>query len=156
QPRESYSLRLQGRGPHTVVVNFTVAVPGITDERELRFGIPELPQSRLTLRVPQESGYLYAAEIRGAQHVSSDAGTLRLEAELGAVKSFVARWHKDEPATAPAAEVKEAYYWNLKAATARLLVVLQYTVTKGWQKTFKLDLPGDIEVQGVEAGPVPD
>lgn len=157
QPRESYGLRVQGRGLHTVVLNFTVPLPGTVDERELRFGIPELPQSRLTLRVPKASGYLYAAEVRGAQHVTEDAGALKLEADLGASKSLAARWHKEEATPTPAAvEVKEAYYWNLQAATARLLVVLQYTVSKGWQKTFKLDLPNELDVQGVEAGPVPD
>jgi hypothetical protein len=44
----------------------------------------------------------------------------------------------------------------LQASAARLLAVLQYTVSKGWQKTFELELPGDLEVASVEAGAVAD
>jgi hypothetical protein len=157
QPREGFSLRLQGRGVHALVLRFTVPLPGLGDERELRFGIPELPTSRLTLRVPGTKGYLYAAEARGAQHVGTDGALLKLDADLGAVKTLIARWHKEEPQpSAAVVNLKESYYWNLQSSGARLLAVLQYTVTKGWQNTFLIDLPNELEVQSVEAGPLPD
>src|SRR5205823_1383375 len=112
---------VQGKGMHTVVLRFSVALPAGGTERELRFGVPELPQSRLTFRVPGKTGYLHAVEPRGAQHVSIDGDQLRLEADLGAVKSIAARWHKDEgPKPATVAQVKEAYYWTLQASSARL------------------------------------
>src|SRR5262249_17806941 len=51
--------------------------------------------------------------------------------------------------------VQEAYYWDLEASSARLLAVLQYTVIKGWETSFKIDLPRELEVYNAEASAVP-
>ena len=152
---KNYALRVTGKGPHVVALRFTTAVVGVGDERELRCGIPELPYSRLTLRVPTAGGYLYAVEARGAQTTTVDGGNLRLAADLGAVKQLAARWHREEPQQ-PAVSVREAYYWNLQASAARLLAVWQYTMIRGWQQNFELDVPPELDVQSVEARNPPD
>lgn len=149
-PREGYALEIKGGGSHTVLLRFIVPVHRNNDDRDLRFGVPELPRGRLTLEVPGRVGYLHAAEARGSQRVQ---GT-RLEADLGAIGTVRVRWrHGDAQPGPTAVTVREAYYWDLRASSARLLALLHYTVTKGWTSRFALDLPAQIEVVSVEAGP---
>ncbi|MBL8797835.1 MAG: hypothetical protein JNM56_28315 [Planctomycetia bacterium] len=156
QPREGYRFRLQGRGLHTIVLWFGVPQPATTEERDVRFNIPELHRSRLRLRVPAPVGYLHAVEARGSQRLSGDASQQQLEADLGAVGQLRARWRTDElkPGQATVG-VQESYYWDLQTSAARLLAVLQYTVEKGWDKDFTIDVPQELEVLSVEAGPLP-
>jgi hypothetical protein len=150
-PREGYTVDVKGRGTHSIVVRFSAPLPGAAEDRELRLGIPELARSRLSLEVPAGAGYLQAIEARGAQRVSAgDRGT-RLEADLGALSSVRVRWRRDGQQPRPASvSVKEAYYWDLHASWARLLAVLDYAVTKGWETRFQLELPRDLEVLSAE------
>jgi hypothetical protein len=156
QPREGYRFRVKGRGLHTIALWFSVPQPAASDERDVRFSIPELARSRLLLRVPATVGYLHAVEARGNQRLSGDKSQQQLEADLGAVGLLRVRWRKDEPKPGQAVvSVQESYYWDLLSTGARLLAVLQYTVEKGWDKNFTIDVPQELEVMSVEAGPLP-
>jgi len=151
QPREGYVMDLKGRGLHRINIRFAVPLPGAGEDRELRLGIPELVRSRLKLDVPAGVGYLQALEARGAQRVSTDDQGTHLEADLGAASSVRVRWRRDGQQPRPATvNVKEAYYWDLHASSARLLAVLDYTVSKGWETRFQLELPRDLEVLSAE------
>ena len=87
--------------------------------------------------------------------MGSEEKQCRLEADLGKVGSVHVRWRRDgNPQRTAAVTVQEAYYWDLDASSARLLAVLQYTVSKGWETTFKIDLPRELEVYSAEAGPL--
>jgi hypothetical protein len=151
QPREGYTVDVKGCGTHSIVVRFSVPLAGAAEDRELRLGIPELARSRLSLEVPAGAGYLQALEARGAQRVSADDRGTRLEADLGALTGVRVRWRRDGQQLRPASiTVKEAYYWDLHASWARLLAILDYTVTKGWETRFQLELPRDLEVLSAE------
>jgi hypothetical protein len=153
--KEGFTLDIRGRGSHSLVVRFTVPLPG-GDEREFRINVPELPRSRLTLEVPAPAGHLHAVDAHGAQRVTVQNQVARLEADLGAVGLVRVRWRKDEnPPPGRTLSLREAYYWELQPSSARLLAVLQYTVTVGWEMNLNIDLPPELEVQSVEAGPVP-
>jgi hypothetical protein len=154
QPHEGYTVELKGRGSHNLLFRFAVPLTVTGEDRDLRFAIPELPQSRLLLSVPASAGYLHVPEARGWQHTSREDKTARLEADLGKVGSVRVRWRRDgtEPRGA-AVSVQEAYYWDLQTSTSRLLAVLQYTVNKGSETSFRLDLPRELEVRSAEATP---
>ncbi|MBY0522421.1 MAG: hypothetical protein K2R98_03445 [Gemmataceae bacterium] len=155
-PREGYSIEVKGRGSHSVLVRFSVPLAATGDDRDVRFTIPELPRNRLLLDVPPGAGYLQVAEVRGAQRVISDDKTARLEADLGAVGTVRVRWRRDASRPNPAVvTVRESYYWDLHASSARLLALLRYDVEKGWATSLAIDLPKDMEVLSAEAGPVP-
>src|SRR5262249_29690079 len=96
-----YALPVKGRGSPPLRLRFSVRLSAGGDERELRFGVPELLASRLTLTVPGDAQYLHAVGGRGAQRVVADAAGTRLEADLGRVGSVQARWRR--PAGTPAA-----------------------------------------------------
>jgi hypothetical protein len=156
QPREGYTLEVKGRGSHMLVVRFAVPLPGSGEERDLRFTVPELSQSRLQLDVPASAGYLHAAETRGWQRTSSGDKHTRLEADLGSVATVRVRWRRDgRQPKAALISVQEAYYWDLQSSSPRLLALLQYRLSKGWETNFRLDLPRELEVQAIEASPLP-
>lgn len=152
-PREGYTLPIEGSGSHLVVLRFQVTLPESVndDDRDLHFAIPDLAQSRLSLEVPAGARFLYVVGGRGAQRRFTDP--LRVEADLGGKVSVLqVRWRQDGPRSQPAkVNVQEAYYWDIRATTARLLGVLHYTVSQGVISQLNLQLPRDLEVRGVEA-----
>src|SRR5262249_6842245 len=93
-PQSGYSLKLQGGGPHTIRVRFGVRIAAGGADQDMRFGLPELAQSQLTLLAPQGARYLQAISARGAQRISMDPGGVRLEADLGRVSSLIVHWRQ--------------------------------------------------------------
>jgi hypothetical protein len=143
-----------------VEVRIRVEVSGTGEEREVRCTIPELAKSRLHLELARGVRFLQTVGRRGAQWLRESGPKLHLEADLGRVGSLHVRWREDGgPTRAAAVQVREAYFWSLRAPSARLLAVLEYTVTSGATARFTLDLPNELEVRTVEAvavnGPAP-
>src|SRR5262249_39785630 len=64
-PQAGFALTVKGQGKHSLEVRFTARVVGNGEDRELRFGIPELHQSLLLLRVPAGAHYLQSVGGRG-------------------------------------------------------------------------------------------
>ncbi|MCS6849756.1 MAG: hypothetical protein NZ700_01135 [Gemmataceae bacterium] len=157
---EGYALRIAGRGRHVILLRFSVAVTSVDDDRELRFGIPELFSSRLTLRLPAAARVPTVVGARGAsrsgQSAEPEPKASLLESDLGRLASVQVRWRSDgaSPGSgAPLVRTEEAFLWELTAASARLLAVVDYTVVRGTVTGFDLNLPAGLEVRNVEAGP---
>jgi hypothetical protein len=152
-PQTGYAIKLKGRGPHLVKLRFTVRLAGGSEDQELRFAIPELAQTHLSLTVPQGARYLHTVFGRG--QVLTDSSGTHLIADLGRVPTLQVRWRQEETqAEAPTVLLKELYRWNLQGSASRLLGVLQYTVSKGAATSFLVSLPEQIEVRRVEASSV--
>jgi hypothetical protein len=162
-PQAGYSLRLTGKGPHTIRLRFTVPVAQTGEDHELRFAIPELVQSQLRLTAPAAAKYLQDVQGQGAQRLRSDSKSVHLEVDLGRAKVVQVRWLQEKPQPAVASmQVNEVYLWNLKAGDDRLLGILQYrrprpddaTVSQGAMATFPISLPQGLEVRRVEVAPL--
>lgn len=151
--REGFTVDVDGAGSHVLIVRFEVDLSrSITDEdRDLHFTIPDLVQNRLSLEVPAGSRFLHAVGNRGAQRRLT--APPRLEVDLGGkITLLQVRWRQEGPQSRPATvKVQEAYYWDLRASSARLLGLLNYTITQGVVTQLALDLPNGLEVRGVEA-----
>jgi hypothetical protein len=155
-PQQGYTFPVKGRGSHTLHVRFAVRLLATTDDREVRFAVPELVQNRLVLRVPAECQFAPAAVGRGAQKVRAEAGNLTLEADLGRAGNLVVRWRQDrKDSSATEVQVKEAYLWELRPNASRLLGVLQYGISHGTVSRLEIDLPEPLEVRRVETGAPP-
>jgi hypothetical protein len=149
-----YAFPVKGRGSHTLRLRFSVRLPAGGDERELRFGVPELLASRLTLTAPGEVQYLHAVGGRGAQRVAAGASGTRLEADLGRVGTVQVRWRR--PAGTPAeVGVRELYLWDFQPTGTRLLAVLNYSIDRGTATRLELDLPEPLELRRLETEPPP-
>jgi hypothetical protein len=146
---------VRGRGPHTLELAFSAPCPGPGEDRELRFTIPELPMSRLTLRAPPRAAYLQALAWRGAQRVTEEPDGRLLEADLGRVGSVHVRWRLEGgEAPRPVVRTREAYLWDLTESAARLLGAIQFTVAPNSITSLTIDLPDDLEVAAVAARPL--
>ncbi|HMC66199.1 MAG TPA: hypothetical protein VKI65_14780 [Gemmataceae bacterium] len=71
-PNDGYAIKVQGRGMHTATLRFSVSLQSDGDDRELKFTVPQLPKSRLKLRVPAGASFLDVVSARGAQHAVTD------------------------------------------------------------------------------------
>ena len=160
---EGYNLDVKGRGFHTLRIGFAVAVTPKGDDRDLKFGVPELAQNRLGLDFPPGT-FLHQTVIhRGASRVASDGtaespgsvmGT-RLETDLGRVGTVHVRWRQGVPSPAPQAAVREAHLWVVQPSGATLSTVVQYTVARGALTTLAVEVPPDLQVARVGVGRLP-
>jgi hypothetical protein len=154
-PHTGYRLELDKAGFHFLRLEFTVRVTMDGRDRDLKFTVPEVVQSQLSLSVPGAAMNLHAVLGRGRQTVVKSAGKVDLKAELGPIHTVRVNWRQEDPQPpAPVVQVKESYLWDLRPADSRLLAVLRYAVRQGTVKSLTLDLPATLEVRRVETGSV--
>jgi hypothetical protein len=147
-----YSVRLEGAGPHVVVVSFRVPVQGAGGDCDLQFSVPRLAQNRLELTVPEDARYLQALVKQGSKKLDEDGR--HLEVELGRVAAPLHfRWRQEGArAGAPSVGVRELYLWDLGVSASTLRAVLQYAISQGAVTQLVIDLPPQTEVQSLEVG----
>ncbi|MCI0457881.1 MAG: hypothetical protein L0Z62_13015 [Gemmataceae bacterium] len=157
-PQGGYSVTVRRRGAqpvNTLRLVFSARLQGGSDARELRFTIPRVAQSRLVLDVPPSATPPQLVTGLGAQSVRTQAGGMRLEADLGRETALLVRWRSGaQPPRPPSLTVRETYLWDLRPAFGSLSAVLQYTVTAGTATQFNVGLPEGLEVRSVDVGQV--
>lgn len=141
-----YGVAIPGSGVHTVTATFTMLVKISGSDREIRFGIPEVPESRLTWTAGGESRQLTAIGWRGQQE--TDGSTLSLD--LGNSRTVNLRW-RDGPGLATSASIsaRQACVWSVGEAEAELIAAFLFTVSQGTANSFRFELPADIELMRV-------
>lgn len=150
-----YVFQLKGSGRHTLRLRFSAPVNAQGAERDCRISVPETVLARLDFTAPAGSQRLQAVLARGAQQVTTEAGGVRLRADLGRTPTLQIRWRVAVPKEEQAAlEVKELYLWDLQAAR-RLLGVFRYQVVRGSVSALSIDVPPEWEVRRVETAAVP-
>jgi hypothetical protein len=151
-PQGGYTLRIEGRGPHTLRLHFRASVQVDGESRELQFAAPRLTQSRLVLNLPSGIGDPQTPARQGEQRVTTAPEATRLEADLGRINTPVlVRWRQEVgPPQPPTIQVREAYLWDLRADASTLRALLRYNVTQGSVTAIDLDLPEPLEVRTVE------
>jgi hypothetical protein len=159
-PQTGYRLEVDKAGSHFLRLEFSVRVAADGKDRDLTFTIPEVVQSQLSLSVPGAAKNLHAVFGRGRQTiVETKAGQkiekVDLKAELGPIRTVHVNWRQDDPEPqAPVVQLRESYFWDLRATDSRLLAALRYTVRQGTVTSLALDLPAALEVRRVETGSV--
>lgn len=154
-PRSGYHLPLTKRGGHRVRLHFLVRLQGNDQERELRFSMPEIAQSRLVFEMPAGTAPLHAPLGRGVQRWRPGGISGRLEADLGRVAGpLTLRWRSDRPRPrADAVRVREVHLWDLRTDVSALTTVFQYRVEPGAVDSFAFDVPDGLEIRNLEAEP---
>jgi hypothetical protein len=151
-PQGGYSVKIEGRGAHTLRVRFRVGVQADSENREFQFVAPRLTQSRLVLTLPSSAGDPHVPARQGEQRVLTTPEATRLEADLGRIGTPVlVRWRQEVgPSPPPVVEVGEAYLWDLRADASALRAVLRYNVIQGRAKALDVEIPESVEVRSVE------
>jgi hypothetical protein len=147
-----YSVAVVGRGRHVIDVRFAVPVTVAGPEREVRFGIPEVPDARLALAVPGGPEQVQASGRVGGQKVTSADGAVRLEAEIGGIRTVQARW-RQAVGGAPEIAYREACVWDVSETEAELNACYLVKVEKGSVSQLRFALPADLEPSRVVVRP---
>jgi hypothetical protein len=152
---DRYTIEVRGRGRHLLDLTLQIPVAGAAEDKEVRFGGPDLPQSTLALDLPVGARMPHAVARRGAQKVTEAGGRPHLEADLGRAATIHVRWKTAATEASPAAvAVREAYLWDISAAGATLQGALRYSVSGGSVSSLAVDLPKDLLVASVDARPL--
>ena len=138
-----YTVALAGAGWHAVEVRFAVPITTTGPEREVRFGVPEVPATRITVAVPGSPRGLQTVGRTGGQTVTPLPGGVRLGADLGGAKTAVVRWREGDPAVA--LRVREACVWDVSEAGFDLVACYAVRVEQGAVAELRIDLPADLE-----------
>src|SRR5262249_23172131 len=99
-PLVGYTVRVKGRGSHSLSVRFTVPVQITDDNCDLQFTVPRVAQSRLTLTA-EGASHLSALVKQGAQRVQAGEKEARIEVDLGRVNSPLHFQWRQGPAGKP-------------------------------------------------------
>jgi hypothetical protein len=161
QLTEGYTLEMKGRGLHTLQIRFAVTASSKGEDRDLKYSIPELAQSRLVMSFPPGTCFPHVLAFRGAHRLTPLNGAAnpnrwRVEADLGRVNSIHVRWREDATPSANAAlVVREAFLWSIRMEGSSLSAVWQYAITKGAVSSLSLDIPEELEIRSVGVGRLP-
>jgi hypothetical protein len=158
---DTYALAVGGPGRHEVELRFAVTVLTTGPEREVRFGVPEVPEARVSAsmlgaaRLPQIVGRV------GRQVVGTGGDRTTITADLGAAKTVHLRW-REGAAGATVVKVREACVWDVGEAGAALTAAYLARVEQGTAVGLRFEVPAELEVLRVAArttdapaGPIP-
>lgn len=138
---DRYSVLIRGFGSHTVRVVFEVPVSSVGGEHELRFGIPNVPTSRVALQLPQNVRRPDIVSARGAQTFRNG----RIFADLGIGNEFVMKWRGHASDSQAVVTVREASLWDLHESYSRLMSVFHVRIDGGSESEFRIAIPDNLE-----------
>lgn len=139
-----YTVTVAGRGRHEIEVRFAVPVATTGPEREVRFGVPEAPDSRIHFAAPTSARQLLVVGRQGDQKTTNEKDAVRLEAGLGAIRTVHLRWREGPGGTAKLG-VREGCVWDVSETGHNLTACYQLRVDAGSVSTLRFDLPSDLE-----------
>ncbi|MCE9562954.1 MAG: hypothetical protein K8U57_13000 [Planctomycetes bacterium] len=138
-----YSVPLPGIGRHEIEARFAVAVTGTGPEREIRFGVPDVPATKVTADLPGSAKQAQVVGRMGRQTVTPGQ-RVRLDADVGAVKAFQVRWRDGAAGTANV-KVREGCIWDVSEDGADLTASYLVRVEQGTVSTLRFDVPTELE-----------
>lgn len=152
-PKSGYVVPVTGKGAHRLVLSFTVRPTPSGDYQEVRFAAPTLCTSQLKWTMTGPAPGMQLVHSMGAQRQDARAPDLKeLRASLGRESSVQLRWRLQQPPAGPiAAEVREAYFWDLRAGTVSLAAALQFVPVKGALTHLALVVPEGIDLRSLDA-----
>jgi hypothetical protein len=141
---DGYAVAMPSPGRHVVTGTFSVAArPG--PDREINFGVPDVPQSRLTFIGLPSSRQPTAPARRGSQSVSVDEAGPILTADLGGGKNVVVRWRSGPRGPRPGLNVRCAGVWDLSPAEATLTTAFHVRGEQGGVTQLGIEVPSGLE-----------
>ncbi|HEY3788423.1 MAG TPA: hypothetical protein VGL71_06180, partial [Urbifossiella sp.] len=139
-----YSVTVAGRGRHEIDVLFAAPIASTGPEREVHFGIPELPDSRLIFLAPASARQLQTLGRLGEQKIGNEKAAVRLEAGLGSIRTVQLRW-REGAGGAAAIAVREGCVWDVAEPGHSLTACYLVRVSAGSATALQFDLPADLE-----------
>ncbi len=157
----AYALAVGAAGRHEVEVRFAATVTANGSERDLRFGVPEAPEAKLTASFTAAARQPVAPGRVGRQSLTTAGDRVTLDADLGPVKTVHLRW-REGTGGAATVKVREACVWDVAESGADLTAAYLVRVEQGAVAGLRWEVPAELEVLRVAArtldapiGPIP-
>jgi hypothetical protein len=153
---DRYTVRVAGRGTHTLKARFGVATAPAGRGREVRCSIPDVPACRVAFRTPAGATRVDVPTRRGAQEVEATATGTTVTADHGGGRTLAVRWQEPNPADAatPTLTVREAGVWDLTDGEGAVTAAFVFRVSGGPTDTLRLEVPdGLVPVKLVARSP---
>jgi hypothetical protein len=135
---------LPGPGRHEVELRFAAAVAATGPEREVRFGVPEVPRTKLTASLPGAARQPQAAGRLGRQAATAGDRTT-LEVDLGGARAVHLRW-REGAGGATSVKVREGCVWDVTDAGAELTAAYLVRAEQGALAGLRFEVPRELEV----------
>lgn len=145
-----YTVALPGAGRHEVELRFAATVATTGPERELRFGVPEVPRTKLTASLPGAARQPQIVGRAGRLTIATGGERTTLETDVGAVKMIHLRW-REGAGGASVVKVREGCVWDITEAGASLTAAYLVRVEQGTLAGLRFDIPSELEVLRVAA-----
>ena len=140
---DAYTIRVRGRGPHTVTAEFRVPTVTTDGGRETRFTGSDFPTTRLSFHSPAAT--VDVVSRRGAQSVEQRGGETVVSADHGGGRAVVVRTRDATPPTPAVASVREGHLWDIGSADATLSSAFQWSVSSGSLASVAVEIPAGLE-----------
>ena len=158
---DTYTLAVGGPGRHEIELRFAATVTATGPEREVRFGVPEVPEARVVAALPGAARLPQVVGRAGRQVVTTSDDRARVSADIGPVKTVHLRWREGAAGTA-VVKVREGCVWDVAEAGADLTCAYLVRVEQGTIVGLRYEIPAELEVLRITArttdapaGPVP-
>lgn len=148
-----YTVTLPDRGTHDIEVRFVVPIGSSGSDRDVRFGVPEVLDSRIVFNAPAGARQFQAVGRFGDQKIAFATDVARLEAAIGGLRTVQVRWRQG-PAGAATMTVREGCVWDVSEAEARLTACYDVRIDSGSVAGFRFELPGDLEPVRIVVRPI--
>lgn len=144
-----YTVPLPGKGRHELEISFAVPLGGTGAERELRFGVPECPTARVMADLPGAARQVQAIG-RIGRRSSVDGERVKLEADLGAVKTVHLRWREGTGMGGTASvKVREGCVWDVSESGADLTACYLVRIERGTLGSLQFNIPAELDTMAV-------
>jgi hypothetical protein len=142
---DAYSVAVGGPGRHEIELRFAVTVAANGPEREVKFGVPEVPAAKLAASLPGAARQPAAVGRVGRQVVSTAGDRATVEADLGGARAVHLRW-REGAGGAAAVKVREGCVWDVTDTGASLTAAYLVRVERGTIGSFRVEVPAELEV----------
>ncbi|QEG31947.1 hypothetical protein GobsT_67950 [Gemmata obscuriglobus] len=142
---DTYAVPLGAAGRYEIDIRFAATVTASGAERELRFGTPDVPDTKLTAVLPGAARQPQSVGRLGRQTTATAGERTTIEADLGAVKHVHLRWREGVDGAA-AIKVREACVWDVTDGGAELTAAYLVRVEQGTVPGLRVDVPAELEV----------
>jgi hypothetical protein len=146
---EGLRLRVKGRGVHVLDLEFAVPITAVGADREVRFGVPEVPTSKVSFEVPGPAVRLRTTSWRGAIRLAATANAETLEADHGLNGSVSLRWQAEAEQKTLDVRARGAAVWDVHPGSATLSGAFEYRISGGAVTALHLAVPASASVRRV-------
>lgn len=139
-----YRIAVTGIGVHALKAAFAVPITSVAGDREAKFGVPDLPSSRVALALPAGGQPPELTGRVGGRRIVREGDRTRWLADLGPGGTIAIRW-RGADATAPTVSVQEATIWTANETRAEAVATFLHLVERGAVTRLAFDLPAGLE-----------